>query len=125
VNSQHVNEVAGDIFKSAQIAGPDVVYLAVPLFRLSALKGNVNAKYAYAQFLRTGQGVPSDPCEAVALFTELSKQGHPYAQLALGSMYSSGLGVDVNLEKAVELYEVQQSYWLIVVWAGNLFQISQ
>ena len=35
-------------------AGQDVIHLAVPLFRLAALRGNVNAKYTYAQLLRTG-----------------------------------------------------------------------
>ena len=72
---------------------------AFKLFELSHSLGDIDSTYTYAQLLRSGQyiglyqpsraiyllspgqGCQSDPAKAAELFTDLSMQAHPYAQV--------------------------------------------
>eukprot|EP00794_Sanderia_malayensis_P013912 gene13912-15361_t len=112
--------LASDIFSLQDKVGEEAAILSGPLFKHAAIAGDINAKYSYAQLLRTGQaGIDADPKEAAAIFSELAKQGHPYSQFALAAMYYSGIGVNQNFETAYTLYQISaengifQSYNMI------------
>jgi len=87
--------------------GDEACTVSVPLFELAALAGNKDAKYSYAQILCRGAGgMAADPVKASKLFTELAKEGHPYAQFALAGMYYTGFGIDQSYETSYTLYQV-------------------
>eukprot|EP00795_Rhopilema_esculentum_P015998 gene15998-7331_t len=78
-----------------------------PASRHAAISGDLNAKYSYGQLLRLGQaGMDPDPIEAANIFSELAKQGHPYAQFALAGMYYAGSGVKQNFETSYTLFQI-------------------
>ena len=54
---------------------------------------------------REGIGVSKDFGKAVYWLTKAAEQGNAEAQFALGVCYVNGEGVDINLEKAISLFE--------------------
>ena len=92
--------------------GSNVLEIVVPLFQYAGDLGDANAFYTYAQLLRTGkahrhthmyvhtppvtrtpthllpsgQGCAPNASRAAEIFTELAMKGHPYAQVAMGSV---------------------------------------
>ncbi|EDV22632.1 uncharacterized protein TRIADDRAFT_59077 [Trichoplax adhaerens] len=88
--------------------GEESIKVAAQLLRSAAMRGNIQAKYSYAQLLRTGQGIAADLPEAAAMMTELSSKGHPYAQYALAGMYLKGNGVKQDYDIAHDLYNTSK-----------------
>ena len=94
--------------------GSNVLEIVVPLFQYAGDLGDTNAFYTYAQLLRTGkahghthmyvlvctppvtgtpthllpsgQGCAPNASRAAEIFTDLAMKGHPYAQVATGSV---------------------------------------
>ena len=58
-----------------------------------AKKGNPLAQFQLAQRLRTGDGLPKDPSQAVEWYRKAAKQGMPEAQHNLGVALDHGQGI--------------------------------
>lgn len=81
---------------------PDYV-AAYSLLEVSSALGNVNAKLhiAWSKLFGTlEQNIP----KAVQIFSELAAQNNPEAQLALGFLHASGIGVKADQAKALVYY---------------------
>lgn len=67
--------------------------------RLAEL-GHRHAQFQMGNFCYEGVVLEQDYARAVYWYTQASSQGHAQAQLQLGMMYASGLGVAVNKAQA-------------------------
>lgn len=127
MTGDHLYELALAVYSLKDTVGEESIEFWAPLFRLAALAGNTDAKYTYAQMLRSGTGIDPDLLEAAKLFTDLSDNGHPYAQFALAGMYYHGIGVDQDFENAFDLYELSSKNGVDMAFSmlGNMYMNGQ
>ncbi|CAH3110679.1 unnamed protein product [Porites lobata] len=105
--AKEVYKLAALIFDTQKSVGKAAVELSAPLFRFAAMAGDTDGMYSYGKLLESGQGgVEVDPLEAAKMFSELSEQGHPFAQFSLAQLYHNGIGMTQDLKVALGLYEV-------------------
>ncbi len=79
---------------------------AVSWFKLAADQNDVAAQWNLGLLLRDGNGgMPRRSSEAVYWFRRASDAGHLGASLALATALDVGVGTDVNLVEAVDLYQ--------------------
>jgi len=69
-----------------------------------AKKGNPLAQFQLAQRLRTGDGLPKDPSQAVEWYRKAAKQGMPDAQHNLGVALDHGQGIAEDDAEAAKWY---------------------
>ena len=82
----------------------DAVSEQVAKAREHAEKGNPRAQFQFAQRLRTGDGLPKDPPQAVQWYRKAAKQGMPDAQHNLGVALDHGQGVAEDDAEAAKWY---------------------
>jgi|GEM_PF-774610 len=82
---------------------------AVGWFRRAAEAGNTDAMVQMAVFCRDGQGdEPRNPGKAFEWAERALKGGNTEAYYFLGQFYEHGIGVDQNLNKALEFYRLSK-----------------
>lgn len=73
-------------------------------FRKAADQGHSGAQYHLGMMYRRGQGVRTDPVEAVRWYRMAADQDHVRAQFWLGWMYRRGRGVERDYTEAARWY---------------------
>jgi len=66
--------------------------------------GDVRAQGTVACMIQAGEGVRSDPAQALPWFTKAAEKGLEPAQYSLGLAYENGLGTERDLAKALVWY---------------------
>lgn len=66
--------------------------------------GDVRAQGTVACMIQAGEGVSSDPAQALPWFTKAAEKGLEPAQFSLGLAYETGLGTPRDLAKALVWY---------------------
>ena len=80
---------------------------AAKLYRLSAVNGNTDARYALGSMYTYGEGVTADYQKAAKWYRLAAEKGHRDAQYTLGLIYGSGQhGLARDLQKAVKWYRL-------------------
>jgi|GEM_PF-1565592 len=74
---------------------------AVAHWRSAIEHCHLGAMVAMANLYDTGEGIPSDPEKAHALYSVAANAGDPVAQMNLGHHYATGIGVAPNPIKAL------------------------
>jgi len=78
---------------------------AIAALRQAAEKGNAEAQFRLGVIYGNGdEGVELDQQQAMAWFSQAARQGHENALITMAWMYANGAGVDVDEQKARELY---------------------
>ncbi len=77
---------------------------AYPEFRKAADQGHAGAQYHLGAMYRRGQGVRTDPVEAVGWYRKAAEQGHAQAEFWLGWMYGRGRGIEKDYAEAARWY---------------------
>jgi TPR repeat protein len=78
---------------------------AVAALRKSAEEGNAEAQFRLGVIYGNGdEGVEIDHQKAMAWFSQAARQGHENALITMAWMYANGAGVDMDEDKARELY---------------------
>lgn len=77
---------------------------AYPEFRKAADQGHAGAQYHLGMMYRRGQGVRTDPVEAVGWYRKAAEQGHAQAEFWLGWMYGRGRGIERDYAEAARWY---------------------
>jgi hypothetical protein len=74
--------------------------------RQMAMNGNFYAAQLLAIYYLTGENMRPNPAEAFKLFLNLAERGFPSATFAVGALYGNGIGVEKNIDKAFEYFEL-------------------
>jgi len=74
------------------------------VLRTKAEQGDADAQLQLGAVYANGEGVPTDPIEAVKWYRKAAEQGNAYAQHLLGLSYGTGNGVPKDPIEAVKWY---------------------
>ena len=77
---------------------------AFELFEPLADRGNTNAQFYLAVMYNTGQGVASDPDQAVTWLHRAAESGHAESLYLLGKFYAAGRGVERDIGTTRKLW---------------------
>lgn len=75
------------------------------LYGEAASGGYAMGQVAYSRALLDGRGIPQDLAASFHWIKEAADQGHPVGLMDASSKYQYGIGVDPDLDQAVELLE--------------------
>lgn len=104
LNAKHI-KLFGLSFLTAIIIAV-IIYLAlmpdIERENVNAYLGDVNAEYAMAKRLASGDGVPEDDKAAVELFRKAGEQGQVQACLTMARLYFTGDGVEKDDKAGAE-----------------------
>src|SRR4051812_27159005 len=92
-----------DAIKAAYTRGAYKTILR--LARPAAENGDHRAQFIVGELFHKGQGIPSNPTEALIWYHKAAIQGNENAQHNLGMLYYQGKGVQVNYSAAASWYK--------------------
>ena len=102
---------------------------ALKYYEQAALAGVENANiYLFNYYLDTEEMTEEHLSNALAWFLQASAKGNnPIADYALAHIYSEGLGVDVDMDKATEYYQkaADENFVLAYERLGNLYLLEE
>ena len=97
--------LANDPETEAMAAGQSAAPEPIEALRARAKAGDAPAQLELGRRYAQGRdGVEKNPQEALRWVRQAAESGLPDAQVALGQMYERGVGVMLNVDRAVELY---------------------
>lgn len=103
--------------------------LALKFYEKSALSGLENANiYLFNHYLDAEDMTVAHLQNALTWFTRASNAGNnPIADYALAHIYSQGLGVDVDMDKAIKFYQraADENFVLSYEHLGNLYLLEE
>ncbi len=77
---------------------------AIDLYARAGAKGQIDAQFALGELAFAGGTAKQDYDRALGWYSMAATQGHLRAKVRMGYMYAEGLGVNLNLTKAIELF---------------------
>jgi len=78
---------------------------AIAALRLAAEQGNAEAQFRLGVMYGNGDdGIEMDQQKAMSWFSQAARQGHENALITMAWMYANGAGVEVDENRARELY---------------------